>query len=82
MPGLSSAASPSVVQQTEDTVPSTDPDDRDPCHRPGRRPGAGSSSAGTRLRDALQPLVDDGTITAEQADAVVAQLKESHARTR
>ena len=29
------------------------------------------------MREALQPLVDDGTITAEQADAVVTQLKES-----
>src|SRR5690606_13085930 len=48
-----------------------------------------TSPAGTRsdsppdragwLRDSLQSLVDDGTITAEQADAVVARLAETAA---
>jgi len=37
----------------------------------GARPGATE-----RLRDALQPLVDDGTIDAEQADAVASHLAE------
>ena len=69
VPGLSGAASPGVVQQTEDSVPSTDPA-TDPAPVP-------EVESGTRLRDALQPLVDDGTITAAQADAVVTQLKES-----
>jgi len=77
VPGLSSAASPSaVVQQTPDTTPDdstpadTTPDDTTTDE-------STSPDSGTRLREALQPLVDDGTITAEQADAVVAQLKES-----
>ena len=73
VPGLTSAASPSVVQQTEDTVPAdpaTDPADADTVD-------ADTVDAGTRLPEVLQPLVDDGTITAEQADAVTAHLKES-----
>jgi polyhydroxyalkanoate synthesis regulator phasin len=32
---------------------------------------------GTRLRETLEALVDDGTITAEQADAVTAHLVEN-----
>ena len=78
VPGLSNAASPSaVVQQTPDTTPDdstpadTTPDDTTTDE------STASPDSGTRLREALQPLVDDGTITAEQADAVVAQLKES-----
>ena len=71
VPGLTSAASPNVVQQTEDTTPATDPT-TDPAADP-----APDVERGTRLRESLQPLVDDGTITAEQADAVVTQLKES-----
>lgn len=73
VPGLSSAASPSVVQQTEDSVPATDPA-AEPTTDETPAPDV---ERGTRLREALQPIVDDGTITAEQADAVVTQLKES-----
>lgn len=79
VPGLSSASSPSaVVAQTDDTTP----DDSTPAgSTPTDSTPADSESAevesGTRLREALQPLVDDGTITAAQADAVVEQLKES-----
>ncbi|NNE73342.1 MAG: hypothetical protein HKN26_06745 [Acidimicrobiales bacterium] len=34
---------------------------------------------GERLLEALQPLVDDGTLTEAQADAVVERLREAHA---
>jgi hypothetical protein len=36
-----------------------------------------AAEPGARLREALQALVDDGTITAEQADAVTAHLVEN-----
>ncbi len=72
VPGLSSAASDTtsvapaaLVQQTDETEP-TDP--VDPADAP---------EMGTRLRETLQPLVDDGTITAEQAEAVTAHLVEN-----
>ncbi len=73
VPGLTSATSSDVlvqpaaiVQQDDDTDPPADaPADDAPAE------------AGTRLRDTLQPLVDDGTITAGQADAVTARLVEN-----
>ncbi len=74
VPGFSSAASPSaVVQQTDDTTPvdSTPTDSSPAAPNDDEAP-----EAGTRLRDALQPLVDDGTITPAQADAVVDELKD------
>lgn len=43
---------------------------------PGSNPAA-SAEIGARLREALQPLVDDETINAEQADAVAAHLAEN-----
>jgi hypothetical protein len=74
VPGLSSAASDStpaaVVQQTDETDPSTPT----PAEAPD---GDEAPEMGTKLREALQPLVDAGTITAEQADAVTKQLVES-----
>ncbi len=76
VPGLTSAASgdvtvqqAAVVQQTDETDPSTDT--VDPVDAPD------APEVGTRLRETLQPLVDAGTITAEQADAVTAQLVEN-----
>ena len=69
VPGLSGAASPErrAADRGHRAV-----------DRSGDRSGAGRRrGAGTRLRELLQPLVDDGTITAEQADAVVAHLQES-----
>jgi len=72
VPGLTSAASSdtalqpaAIVQQVDDTDPPVD------------RPAEAPAEAGTRLRDTLQTLVDDGTITAEQADAVTARLVEN-----
>lgn len=64
VPGLTSAdsATPSVVAQVDDD---TDVLGDAPDARP---------EPGVRLREAIQPLVDDGTITADQADAVVATL--------
>lgn len=77
VPGLSSAESPSVVEQTADTTPGdSTPADSTPADSAPDDTTTDADS-GTRLRDALQPLVDDGTITAAQADAVVAQLKKS-----
>lgn len=71
VPGLTSAASDdgavqpaAIVQQVDET---------DPAVPPGDAP----AEMGTQLRNTLQALVDDGTITAEQADAVTAHLIEN-----
>jgi hypothetical protein len=78
VPGLSSAASDStpaaVVQQTDSTDPSTTDSAATPA--PPDAPDD-APEMGTKLREALQPLVDDGTITSEQADAVTAHLVEN-----
>ncbi len=80
VPSLTSAASGSVtLQDTGDTSTDSDSatvtdddqpadDTADDTARPER---------GERLREQLQSLVDDGTITAEQADAVTAHLVEN-----
>mgnify|MGYP003457400798 CR=1 FL=1 len=67
VPGLSSAASDdtsvtpaALVQQADETDPTTDPS-TDP---------AADAEAGTRLRETLQPLIDDGTITAAEFDSL------------
>lgn len=71
VPGVSSAATATAptaaVQQTDtgDTVSDTD-------STTDERP-----EPGARLREALDPLVTDGTINSEQADAVAAHLAES-----
>lgn len=64
VPGLTSAATdvaPAALVQQTDE---TDPAD-------------GSPQMGARLRETLQELVDAGTVTAEQADAVAAHLVEN-----
>jgi hypothetical protein len=68
-PGSSSAADPTAVvvpsqEDTSDTSDTSDASDETPAE-----PGA-------RLRELLQPLVDDGTIDAAQADAVSTHLAE------
>lgn len=67
VPGLTSASSDSGV--TAALVQRVDDTDQAPADAP--------PEMGSRLREALQPLVDDSTITAEQADAVVTQLMEN-----
>lgn len=71
VPSLTSAASDdadsSVVALQEDTADATEaPPAADERPEPGER-----------LREVLQPLVDDGTITPAQADAVTEQLVEN-----
>jgi hypothetical protein len=68
VPGVSGAsdAPAAVVQQDDDEAPETD-DDAEPGH---------SFERGDRLRDGLEPLVEDGTITSGQADAVAEHLVE------
>jgi hypothetical protein len=63
VPGLSAATdvNPTALVQQADEVPADD-----------TRP-----EPGVRLREALQVLVDDGTITADQADAVASHLVEN-----
>jgi hypothetical protein len=74
MPSLTSAASDdsAVVALQEDTTEESGESVDVATDAPEDRP-----EAGERLREVLQPLVDDGTITTEQADAVTAQLVEN-----
>ncbi len=71
VPGLSSAADngtpAALVQQTDEADTTTTPE----------TPEDVAPEMGTRLRESLQALVDDGTITAAQADAVTAHLVEN-----
>lgn len=66
VPNLTSAATPAVVDEPVETTTDTDTetdtstDDSE----------VGRQATGERLRERLQPLVDDGTIDAMQADAV------------
>lgn len=73
VPGLSSAAAdtgvasaPAAIVQQVDDAPADDVPNDDAATQPGER-----------LRTVLQPLVDDGTIDAAQADAVTEQLMEN-----
>jgi hypothetical protein len=71
VPGLTSAASsdvavtPAAIAQQVDETDPTAPGEEAPAE------------IGARLRESLQSLVDDGTITTEQADAVSAHLIEN-----
>ncbi len=73
VPGLSGATNDGpaagIVAQVDDPAPVDDPvAPGDPA--PDREPG-------DRIREVLQELVDDGTLTPEQADAVTAHLVEN-----
>lgn len=65
VPNLTSAATPAVVD--EPVEPTTDTDNNDTSTDDSE---VGRQATGERLRERLQPLVDDGTIDATQADAV------------
>jgi polyhydroxyalkanoate synthesis regulator phasin len=84
VPSLTSASDSVALQQPSDettTDTATDDTTSDDTTSDTATDDTSSDTAdrvpGTRLREALQPLVDDGTITAEQADAVTAQLIEN-----
>lgn len=66
VPGLSSAAPTTEVSPPAAVVQQLEGDD-----------ALSTPDPGERLRETLQALVDDGTITAEQADAVAAHLIEN-----
>lgn len=81
VPSLTSAASDTVTLQdsTSDTATDT-ADDSTVVLGDGAQAPADAPDPGTRIRETLQSLVDDGTITAEQADAVAAHLAENMPR--
>lgn len=74
-PGATSATgtTPTTVEPTDDTEAADDTEATDDEMIMLHEPGAW-------LRDQLQPLVDDGTLTAEQADAIVDELQDSAPR--
>ncbi len=73
VPGLSSAAFDTASVAPAAVVQQTDENDPAVPAAPADAP-----EMGARLLEDLQPLVDNKTITAEQADAIVAQLLASH----
>lgn len=77
VPGVGSAASDPIVQavqvaQVDDPDAGTDTD-----IDTGTETGDETVEPGARLREMLQELVDDGTLTADQADSVTDHLVEN-----
>jgi hypothetical protein len=68
--GLTSAASSETAVGSGAVVQQVDADD-------STAPSGAPAETGVRLREMLQSLVDDGTITAAQADAVTTHLVEN-----
>jgi hypothetical protein len=66
-----------AAAQTSPTTPDTTPDTSDAETPDAETRDADTKESGGWLRDALAPLVEDGTITQAQADAVIAALAEA-----
>lgn len=85
VPGISGAADAptALVRQVDDEAPDTTDTDTTDTDTDTSDPDTDTESGddvaerGDRLRELLEPLIADGTITAEQADAVTEQLVDS-----
>lgn len=85
-PGLAGAASPAASSSTDDgtattTAPSTEATTDESTTADSTAPADPAESAkpepGEFLQETLQPLIDDGTLSQEQADKVIAALQEA-----
>lgn len=89
-PGLAGAASPAASSATDDgsattTPPATDEstttdsstDSTTDSTTPADPAAPAKPDPGEFLQDTLQPLIDDGTLTQEQADKVIAALQDA-----
>lgn len=79
VPSLTSASSTVTLQETSDDSSTDTTDDSATVTATDETPAA-APDRGARIRETLQALVDDGTITAEQADAVAEHLAEQMPR--
>jgi polyhydroxyalkanoate synthesis regulator phasin len=80
-PGLAGAASPAASSSTDDgtdttTAPTTTTDESTTESTTDSADPTKTDHGGL-LEETLQPLVDDGTLTQEQADKVIAALQEA-----
>lgn len=74
IPGVTSAVAPAVVQQSDDETDTTEATDDSALDETANEDWA--AEAVERLREALQPLVDDDTLNSGQADDVADFLVE------
>lgn len=79
--GATSSTDPTATTtapgDTSTTAPAGDPSSTTVAGTPGTDTADADHQPGDRLREILQPLVDDGTITADQLEAVVTKLAEA-----